>query len=127
MDLNFKSTILVIYYSSSSIIKMVDSLKVNEEEFEENVDDEEENEIDQFEAAQKQQINLWTTGGNRKDFVISKIIKYFSSLVIRKSAAVDSIDSMYEDNFKIPTKYEKAPNASLNVLRARVYVFIFIY
>ena len=105
---------------------MVDSLKINEEEFEENIDDEEENEIDQFEAAQKQQINLWTTGGNRKDFVISKIIKYFSSLVIRKSAAVDSIDSMYEDNFKIPTKFEKAPNASLNVLRARVYVFILI-
>ena len=96
---------------------------MGEEEFEENIDEEEnENEIDQFEsAAQKQQINLWTTGGSRKDFVISKIIKYFSSLVIRKST-FDSVDSLHEDNFKVSTKFEKAPNASLNVLRARVYV-----
>lgn len=91
-----------------------------ESDFDENVDDDQnEDELDQFEAAaQKQQVNLWTSGGSKKDFVISKIIKYFSSLIVRKSSV--DMDSLHEDNFKVSRKFEKAPNASLNVLRARV-------
>jgi hypothetical protein len=73
---------------------------------------------DQFESALRiSGRNVWVEGGYQKDFVTRKLIKYFGAFVVRneqdESEGVDNL-------FKNALVYEKAPNASLNVLRARL-------
>ena len=87
----------------------------NEDEREEDFQEaeEEENELERL-GNSLQQKTVWALGGSAKLAVITKLIKYFGSLVIRK--VYNDEDSAYGPLIK----HEKAPNASLNVLRARV-------
>lgn len=87
----------------------------NEEYVEDNNDDDDVDELDQFESAlQRKQSSIWANGGRAKDIVISKIIKYFGSLVLRQECCDE------QGNFNGSFTFEKAPNSSLNVLRTRV-------
>ena len=54
-------------------------------------------------------------GGAKKDYVINRLIKCFGSLVVRNEVDPDDGDNC-------EYVYHKSPNASLNVLKARVYV-----
>ena len=89
--------------------------KEETDDYEPENNDDEADELDQFESAlQRKQSNIWEAGGRAKDVVISKIIKYFGSLVLRQECFDE------DGNFTGTFAFEKAPNASLNVLRTRV-------
>ncbi len=60
--------------------------------------------------------SVWASNGPAKLAAITKIIKYFGSLVVR----CGSLDESAENDFDSRIMYQKAPNASMNILRARV-------
>jgi hypothetical protein len=62
---------------------------------------------------EKRSANTWADGGPKRDYVIGKLIKYFGSLVVREENEPDGTG---------PSEIviRKAPNASINIVRARM-------
>lgn len=89
--------------------------KLVDEKLDNDVEEDVQDELDQFESAmQRKEPTVWSVEGRTKDLIVSKVIKYFGSLIVRHE--IENADAVAEASYKL----EKSPNASLNVLRARV-------
>jgi hypothetical protein len=94
---------------------MSENLKDTELEDEQELTAGEANELDQFEAMleEKRASTVWSEAGEKKDEVIRKLIKVFSSFV----AKYDEDDDITGRTQRF---YEKLPDAHIAVVKARV-------